>query len=83
MKDKTAIAVLVGHGKATLTDAIINAIDKTEKVTKTIQVIIEEDRSFKITAPPELPSVVECNFKSGKERRREIQARKRKAKKHN
>jgi translation initiation factor 2 gamma subunit (eIF-2gamma) len=82
MKDKIAIIGHVDHGKTTLTAAIMNVLDKTEKEAKTIHEIIEEDRSIKITAPPEIP-LIEWNFKSGKESRRERRAKERKAnKKH-
>lgn len=77
MEKKIGIIGHVDHGKTTLTATIMNALDNTEKETKTIQEIIDEEKSFKITEPPEIP-LIEWNFKSGKERRRERRAKERK-----
>ena len=80
MEKKTGIIGHVDHGKTILTAAIMTALDNTEKETKTIQEIIDEEKSFKITAPPEIP-LIQCDFKSGKESRRERRAKERKANK--
>lgn len=66
MEKKIGIIGHVDHGKTTL--------------TKTIQEIIDEEKSFKITEPPEIP-LIEWDFKSGKESRRERRAKERKANK--
>lgn len=70
----------VDHGKTTLTAAIMNVLDDTKKEAKTIHEIIEEEKSFKITAPP-IIELTEWNFKSGKESRRERRVKERKANK--
>jgi len=80
MKGKIATIGHVDHGKTTLTATIMNVLDKTEKEAKTIHEIIEEDKSFKITAPPMI-ELTEWDFKSGKERRRERRLKERKANK--
>ncbi len=80
MKEKIAIIGHVDHGKTTLSAAIMSVLADTKKETKTIHEIIEEEKSLKITAPPEIP-LIEWNFKSGKESRRERRAKERKAKK--
>ena len=83
-KDIVNIGIIghVDHGKTTLTGAIMTALDKTLKETKTIQEIIDEEKSFKITAHPEIP-LIEWNYKSGKESRRERRAKERNANKNN
>ena len=82
MKDKIAIIGHVDHGKTTLTAASMNVLADTKKEAKTIHEIIEEEKSFKITAPQEI-LLTEWNFKTGKESRRERRARERFAKRHN
>ncbi len=77
MENKIEIIGHVDHGKTTLTAALMAV---TKKKGKTINEIIEEDKTIKITAPPEIP-LIEWNFKSGKESRRERRAKERKAKK--
>jgi len=69
----------IDHSKTTLMSENVSVIEKSNK---TIHEIIEEGRSFKFTAPIDTP-LVEWNFKTGKESRRERRAKERKAnKKH-
>lgn len=74
---KIGIIGHVDHGKTTLTAAKMAV---TEKKCKTIHEIIEEDKSIKITAPPEI-QLIDWDFKSGKKSRRERRAKERKANK--
>ena len=78
---KIGIIGHVDHGKTTLASAIAVALataDIKKDTKKTIQEIIEEEKSFKITAPSEIP--IWDDFKSGKESRR---ARRKKERKNN
>ncbi len=74
MKTEIGIIGHVDHGKTTLTAAIMAV---TEKQSKTIHEIIEEDLSIKITAPIDVP-LIQLNFKDGKESRRERRSKERK-----
>jgi len=78
MENKIAVIAHADFGRTTL-DAAELKIIKDDK--KTIHELIEEDTSIKITAPPEIP-LIEWNFKSGKENRRERRARERKLNKN-
>lgn len=79
MKDKIGITGHVDHGKTTLSAAITSALTNAENKTKTIQEIVEEEKSLKIvnTYPIWQHSY---NGKSGKQNRRERRAKERKTK---
>jgi len=79
MKKKVAIIGHIDHGKTTLDAAIMTVLEKTEKEAKTIQEIIKEERSMKITANT-IMEVTDLNFQSGREKRRERRAKERKSK---
>ena len=89
MEKKIGIIGHVDHGKTTLTAAIMTALDKTEKETKIIQEIIDEEKSFKITNPYkdlEIPtmlyaSVSEKLSKYGKKKGSNLTPKKKKRKK--
>lgn len=77
MKKTIGIIGHVDHGKTTLT-AVIDTALKQQKEIKSIHEIIEEENTFKITAPK--LKVTEWKVT---ESRRERRARERKNKKHN
>jgi translation initiation factor 2 gamma subunit (eIF-2gamma) len=68
----------IDHGKTTLSATIVNVLNDTKNDAKTIHEIIEENKSIKITAPPQIP-LIQWNFKSGKEERRERRKKQRKS----
>lgn len=78
-KNNIGIVGHVDHGKTTLTACLSNMLDETKKDLKTVQEIINEDRVIKITAPVEIP-LIQWDFKSGKQSRRERRAKQRKGK---
>jgi predicted ATPase len=78
-KNKTIIIGHANSGKTTLSAAIINSLENIE--TKTIHEIIEEQQSIKITAPPKI-DLINWDFKSGKQSRRDRRAKERKSKKN-
>jgi translation initiation factor 2 gamma subunit (eIF-2gamma) len=82
MKDKIINIGVIGHvdhGKTTLTAAIASVMaSKGIEQLKTIDEIIEEERSYKFEAPPELH--LNCfDVKDGKQSRRERRANERKS----
>jgi len=83
MKDKIINIGVIGHvdhGKTTLTAAIASVIaSKGIEQLKTIDEIIEEERSYKLEAPPEL-HLNYFDVKDGKQSRRERRANERKSK---
>jgi hypothetical protein len=76
------LIVGMGHNSKIINSTIINdSITLVEKETKTINEIIEEQKTIKYTNLPILPLTQTLDYKSGMDNRRERRAKERKNKK--